>query len=230
VTKEPGSRVLRVPVGFIFISVGVLVVLLTASYWVGFLRGEAVVHAAWNIDRADALAADRQMRTVLEVDEPGGATRKETQPAPVDTARALVEVPVQASSPVPDPTPAPAPAPVVPVESTQVPALAASSGYARVEGINYYIIDHPSRQKVVELVVFCRKHGLDAHQTVSASGSPKVYVTPGYSAGQSAQDEIIELRERIREVGILWEREDPGRNSDFSTRYAEKYRPSPSSS
>ena len=60
---------------------------------------------------------------------------------------------------------------------------------------------------------------------MSASGSPKVFVIPGYIKGQSALPEMMALRERIRRVGILWEREDPGRNSDFSTRYAEKYKP-----
>jgi len=137
-----------------------------------------------------------------------------------------------ASAPEPEPEPDPAPSmpAVVPelIQPAGTPVVETVQVFVREPGMNYYIIDHPSRQKVDELVAFCRQNGLEAHKTLSASGSPKVFVAPGYRAGQSAQPEIVRLREQIRQVGILWERLDPGRNSDFSTRYAEKYRPSPS--
>lgn len=186
---DVGPRVLRIPKGFLYIGAVVLVVLLMGSYWLGVLRGEATVHAAWDRDRADSLAVERQMRTVLEVDEPGGATRE--RPTPVRPVLAKPQVTV---------------------------------GDVRVVGMNYYVIDHPSRQKVEELVEFCRSHGLNAHRTLSPQGDPKVFVVPGYPAGGSSSPEIVALRAQIRTVGILWERQDPRRNTDFSTCFAEKYR------
>ena len=191
---EAAPRALRVPKGFLYIGVMVLVLLLMGSYWLGVLRGEAAVQAAWDRDRADALAVERQMRTVLEVDEPGGATREPVQVVPAEPAPA---------------SPRPA---------------AVQRGEIRVAGMNYYIIDHPSREKVDELVSFCRSHGLDAYQTLSSNGSPKVFVLPGYPPGGSSSRAMDELRAQIRTVGVLWERVDPKRNSDFSTRFAEKYR------
>ena len=142
------------------------------------------------------------MNTISEVDEPGGGS----SPPPASDLEArggLAQTP------------------------SSVPAVSAFAE-ARIPGLNYYVIDHPSRGKVRELVEFCRRYGLDAHQTVTRKGSPKVFVLPGYARGERDQERFVQLRERIQRVGVLWDRQDPGQNSDFSTHYAEKYRPSPS--
>ncbi len=66
---------------------------------------------------------------------------------------------------------------------------------------------------------------LDAHSAFNRKGDPKVYVTPGFTSGGSSAEAMVALRARIREVGVLWNRLDPGQNSDFSTHYPEKYQP-----
>ena len=112
VTQEAGPRTLRVPVGFLYIGIAVLVVLLMGSYWFGFLRGDSVARADWDRDRADSLAVDRQMRAVLEVDEPGGAMRDQPPTQQVGTIPAVLEEPVQARPSVPAALVTVAPAPV----------------------------------------------------------------------------------------------------------------------
>lgn len=208
VSMDQGPRALRVPKGFLYIGAFAVVLLMFGAYWLGAVRGAANVRAEWNQNRADTVAVERQMRDVLEVDEPGGATR-------------LLNESVTAQ-----PEAAAPPAQFARTESQAATAPAD----ARESGVNYYVIDHPSEEKVAELVAFCRNQGLRAFQTQSPNGSPKVYVLPGYKAGESRSAEMEALRAKISTVGILWERLDPRRNSDFSTRYAEKYRPDASGS
>ncbi|MAJ46381.1 MAG: hypothetical protein CBC35_03585 [Planctomycetes bacterium TMED75] len=200
---EGSSRTLRIPVGFLLIAGAAVVVLLIGAYGLGFHRGGESVRAMEDLDRRDALERQVRMNTISEVDEPGGGS---SRPQVSNEEAGGV---VSGANP------------------SSVPASAVFAD-PRIPGLNYYVIDHPSRGKVDELVEFCRQYGLDAHQTLTPKGSPKVFVLPGYARGERDQERFVQLRERIQQVGVQWDRQDPGQNSDFSTHYAEKYRPSPS--
>lgn len=200
---EGSSRTVRVPVGFLLIAGAAVVVLLVGAYGLGFHRGGESVRAIGELDRRDALERQARMNSISEVDEPGGGTSNPLASDAVSDSERSGQAPNSA-----------------PIEPTV--------DEPRIPGLNYYIIDHPSRGKVRELVAFCREKGLDAHQTLTRKGSPKVFVLPGYSPGERDQERFIQLREQIQQVGVHWDRQDPGQNSDFSTHYAEKYLPSPS--
>ena len=151
------------------------------------------------------------MNAVSEVAEPGGAL------APVQPARSVPNEDVSPADSSLDSTPS------IDTELSPEP-LAPVLADSREVGLNYYVIDHPSQKKVDQLIAFCLENGLQARRTTTLGGGAKVYVLPGFAAGGSRNPEIIQLLDRIREVGILWKRLAPRQNSDFSTRYAEKYK------
>ena len=201
---DGGARTVRVPVGFLFIALAVVVLLLVGAFALGVHRGGSSARALKDLDQRDAFEREARMNTISEVDdpfdEPGGGSSYPDSDSSLEASWA------------PD-----------------RPMDAAIDGEEpRIPGYNYYIIDHPSRGKATELVQFCRKNKLDAHLTFTRKGSPKVFVLPGYARGERDQERFIRLREQIQRVGVLWNRQEPGQNSDFSTHYAEKFRPGPS--
>ena len=212
---EANRRSLRVPVGYLFVAAGVLVVLLATAYGIGFNRGEHAGRALRVQDQQDVLQRQTRMSSVSEVSEPGGGLAEPSFAPPKvedDPTREVSPVGVTSSEPLESAVRAPVESAPVDLKDT------------RVVGLNYYVIDHPSQNKVDELIDFCLQNGLEARQTTTLGGGAKVYVLPGFPPGGSRNPEIIRLLDRIREVGILWKRLAPRQNSDFSTRYAEKYK------
>ena len=213
--SDANPRTLRIPVGFLFVTAGVLILLLATAYGIGFNRGEHAGRQLRAQDQQDVLQRQSRMNAVSEVAEPGGALApaSSVQPASAQSASTADSV----TAPAPTPTP-------VPVRATPSETFAPSLEESRKIGLNYYVIDHPSQQKVDQLITFCLENGLQARRTTTRGGGAKVYVLPGFEPGGSRDPEIIRLLDRIREVGILWKRLAPRQNSDFSTRYAEKYK------
>jgi hypothetical protein len=176
------ARVVRLPIGFLYAGLVVVLLLLIAFYAYGYHRGHSEMAAQWAQDTIDSAEAEQPV-TVASTEPP---------------AEPRVDVPTTAPQAAGDP---------------------------RQPGLNYYVICHPSRAKVDELVAFCGEHGLVVHSIPNRKGDPKVYVTPGFASGESSGERMVALRGRIREVGVLWNRRDPGQNSDFSTHYPETYQP-----
>ena len=210
---EANPRTLRVPVGFLFVTGGILVLLLATAYGIGFNRGEHAGRQLRAQDQQDVLQRQSRMNAVSEVAEPGGALAPASSVQPVSARSASTADSVTAPAPTP-----------VPVRATPSETSAPNFEESRKIGLNYYVIDHPSQQKVDQLITFCLENGLQARRTTTRGGGAKVYVLPGFEPGGSRNPEIIRLLDRIREVGILWKRLAPRQNSDFSTRYAEKYK------
>ena len=208
---EANPRTLRVPVGFLFVTGGVLILLLATAYGIGFNRGEHAGRQLRAQDQQDVLQRQSRMNAVSEVAEPGGALALASsfQPSSDQSAPPVDSVTNLASTAG---------------RTTRSETSASSLDESREIGLNYYVIDHPSQQKVDQLITFCLENGLQARRTTTLGGGAKVFVLPGFEPGGSRNPEIIRLLDRIREVGILWKRLAPRQNSDFSTRYAEKYK------
>ena len=202
---------MRVPVGFLFVTGGVLILLLATAYGIGFNRGEHAGRQLRAQDQQDVLQRQSRMNAVSEVAEPGGAL------ASVSIFQPSSDQSASTSDSVTDSTPTSG-------RATRSETLAPGLDESRTIGLNYYVIDHPSQQKVDQLITFCLENGLQARRTTTLGGGAKVYVLPGFEPGGSRNPEILRLLDRIREVGILWKRLAPRQNSDFSTRYAEKYK------
>ena len=204
---DPAARFIRIPVGFLWCGVLILLGCLVGVYLLGYQRGVVQGEIAIALDMDDSARTDEQLLGVSEVGaSPPPAAPVERTTSPTNEPSEVVEV---------EEAPAPAPTP----EPTR------PSGDPRQPGLNYYVISHPSESKAQELVDFCRANDLAAHLIRTESGSPKVIVTPGYQAGGSSSPEITRLRATIRSVGVLWKRQDPGQNGDFSTYFPEKWRP-----
>ena len=197
---DPAARFIRIPVGFLWCGVLILLGCLVGVYLLGYQRGVTQGEIAVAQDIDDSARTDEQLLGVSEVGAGPGSS-----------------VPVEQTRPTNEPER------VVEVEDT--PAPTNPSGDPRQPGLNYYVISHPSESKAQELVDFCRANDLSAHLIRTDSGSPKVIVTPGYQAGGSSSPEITRLRATIRSVGVLWKRQDPGQNGDFSTYFPEKCPP-----
>ena len=212
---EANPRTLRVPVGYLFVAAGVLIVLLATAYGIGFNRGEQAGRELRAQDQQDVLQRQTRMSSVSEVSEPGGGLAESSYASSL-VEDELVQDASQGGS-----------ASSKPLRSAAgVPSGSDPIDFpdTREVGLNYYVIDHPSQIKVDELITFCLENGLEARRTTTLGGGAKVYVLPGFPPGGSRNPEIIRLLDRIREVGILWKRLAPRQNSDFSTRYAEKYK------
>ena len=216
---EANPRTLRVPIGYLFVAAGVLVVLLATAYGIGFNRGEHAGRELRAQDQQDMLQRQTRMSSVSEVSEPGGGLA-ESSYAPSYAPSVVEDDPPQEASPVAS-APSQTPQSPVSVSSVSDPVDLKDT---REVGLNYYVIDHPSQSKVDQLITFCLENGLEARRTTTLGGGAKVYVLPGFPPGGGRNPEIIRLLDRIREVGILWKRLAPRQNSDFSTRYAEKYK------
>ncbi|MDG2031760.1 MAG: hypothetical protein P8J45_12215 [Phycisphaerales bacterium] len=209
VRSESTARVIRLPIGFLYTGLVVVLLLLIALYAYGFHRGQVATEAKWAQDTIDSAEADRLL----------GQTNEVTEPTKPDEVPGIASAPVTTTG---NPSGTAVAGTTIPV--TTKPTKPTSTDPRR-SGLNYYIICHPSRAKLDELVAFCSQHGLDAHSSPNRKGDPKVYVTPGFASGESSAAPMVALRARIREVGVLWNRLDPGQNSDFSTHYPEKYQP-----
>ena len=208
------ARTLRVPVGYVFVAAGVLVLLLATSYGIGFNRGEHSGRQLRAQDQQEVLERQTRMSAVSEVSEPGGALAPVPNSIPESTRTELGSGFRDVRSSATEANPPSAPVSAL-VDQREV-------------GLNYYVIDHPSQAKAEQLVAFCLDNGLQARLTTTLGGGAKVYVLPGFGAGEGRNPEIMRLLDQIREVGIRWKRLAPRQNSDFSTRYAEKYKGPPS--
>jgi hypothetical protein len=193
------ARIVRLPIGFLYVGLVVVVLLLIAFYAYGFHRGQSEMAAKWAQDTIDSAEANRLLGQTREVTVPAKVPGETVSPATTNTAIS---------------------------DETTVPATTSPvSSDPRRPGMNYYVICHPSRAKVNELVTFCIEHGLAVRIAPNRKGDPMVYVTPGFAPGERSGAPMVALRARIREVGVLWKRQDPGQNDDFSQHYPEKYQP-----
>ncbi len=203
--QQSGTRVLRVPMGYAWAGGAVLSILMFGAYLIGFQRGGRSAEASIAQDQMETLDSNRLLQQAYEVET--------VSPPPEVPAATQVSEPPAVKTPVPT-----------------VPPAGGTVGDPRTVGLNYYVICHPSENKVTDLLRFCRANGLDAHRVFTRNGNSKVIVTPGFPSGGSGSEDILALKARIREVGILWKRHDQGQNEDFSTYYAEKYQPRTGSS
>lgn len=204
----------RLPLGAVYIGCAILLLIGCGIFALGYWRGSSAAESHLALLQADAERADAQLKKVAEPVHSVGL-RSEFAAARVSEMPVVPAVDV-----LPDTLEPTAPAPPA---YTLVPSNSGQQD-PRVTGWNYYVVAHPSKRRADELVAFCQANGLDAWRVQTGSGLPKVIVLPGYMAGESNTPAILALRESIRTVGILWERQNPGRNQDFSTRFAEKYR------
>ena len=90
----------------------------------------------------------------------------------------------------------------------------------RVKGMYYFVVGHPSSDRRVEMLTFCRAEGLDAYLVPDDNALlRKIIVLPGYrDLSEKSSSEIKALEAKIKLVGKKWKGNKPG-NKDFDDAY-----------
>ena len=93
----------------------------------------------------------------------------------------------------------------------------------RVKGMFYFVVGHPSSDRRLEMLNFCREQGLDAYLVADVNAlSRKIIVLPGYrEPSEKSLPEIKALEAKIKQVGKKWKGNKPG-NKDFDDAYPAK--------
>ena len=93
----------------------------------------------------------------------------------------------------------------------------------RVKGMFYFVVGHPSSERRVEMLNFCREQGLDAYLVADVKAlSRSIIVLPGYrDSSEKSSSEIKALEAKIKQVGKKWKVKNPG-NKDFDDAYPAK--------
>ncbi len=196
-------RTVRVPVGYLWVTVAVVFAGLVLAYIVGFTRGSASVRG----ERAEDLAA-------RIADASGGLDDPLTRPG--DGAGSSDGRPFSGSS---------QPGSRSASGSSAGSELTDAGPDPRRDGWYYFVLAHPPPDKAQPMVDFLRDNGLDAHAvSVNNARLRKVIVLPGYADKADRQSKAIkDLEARIRAVGLRWKNQVRG-NRDFGDAYPERFR------
>ena len=78
----------------------------------------------------------------------------------------------------------------------------------------YFVVGHPSSDRRVEMLTFCRAEGLDAYLVPDDNALlRKIIVLPGYrDLSEKSSSEIKALEAKIKQVGKKWKGNKPGKN------------------
>ena len=192
----PG-RVVRMPVGFVWIIGGAIVLGMVLSYVAGFSRGQTI--ADEDARRLSAGLAE-SMRESTKVSDPLLAPETSTP-----MARVVDEPQV----------------PAVPPQVTPKPPKQRSTLGIREVGKSYFVAETPLAVRAEEICSFIRASGLDALIVPTDNTRfRQVIVLPGFDPGDA--DARDRLRQRIIEIGRRFEKQ--GRNNDnFDDTYSAVY-------
>ncbi len=204
---SPG-RTIRMPVGYVILSCGLVLGLLVAVYMMGFRGGEKREHAK---------VAESLSRTA--VDSPGLAT--------VDP---LIDQKQQNGHSVLGSGGTPAPGtgtrgnrPSAAANGTTGPVRTAPPSDwgavmpqkdPRIKGLNYYILMETNESGAVRLAEFFRSYGVETYAVPVANKSDrrKVIALPGFDAANLNSKEKKDFEAKIVSIGVRWKaaEKDPG--------------------
>lgn len=211
-----GGRVLRVPIGYVFIATAIVLAGAALTYSIGFQAGQ---------NRRDRQDARRMQLTAEEAAANQNAAIRDplvtgTPPARTSASRGATVPGLR--SPGSETTSPPA--------STRTSAPLAS-GEQRVPGMNYFVVAYYGPDLAERAAAFLRESGLAA-AVISANNARFNYVI---SLKPFAPEEVgtpayREHEALIKRLGRIWKRDHKGPD-DFSEVWAQKYRgPQPSAS
>jgi hypothetical protein len=213
------GKSLRFAVGYLYIAVGLTLLLLVVAYMVGYRLG---FQGGEQKERAKYENLSSQNNGSAPIDDPlteeGRVTNRENAslraaqgfPGGSGPAAGGSDQPQRESSAIPDPTPTghPAGAGFGPIDADP-----------RQEGYFYFVLMETTVDGALRLARFCREHGLEAYVIASHNArNRRVIVVPGLTSRSSSDPAYRRLREQIRTVGRSWQAENP-RESDLSDAY-----------
>jgi len=183
---SPGSS-MRVPIGYIFLSIAAVLVIIIGTFTFGHLRGgqekerEFGDFGPLNTNRDSPLIAQDPMGQDSQPIIMGGNGDFDTS-----SINALARTAGFANASV---------------NSEWGPR----ESDPRQEGYNYYILIHTTRKNARKLAQFCRDERIRAYVVKPGRMNQyQVIVLPGYRRGGSNSAEIIQLKSRLKAVTRKW--------------------------
>ncbi len=185
---SPGSS-MRVPIGYIFLGIAAVLVVIIGTFIFGHLRGgqdkerEFGDFGPLNTNGDSPVIAQDPMGqdsiTMGEISDIQGTTPSTDQLNGSDSALK---------------------------NSSTNSEWGLIESDPRQEGYNYYILIHTTRQNAIKLAKFCRSDQIRAHviEKPGRSSQYQVIVLPGYRRGESDSAEIIQLKSRLKAVTRNW--------------------------
>lgn len=196
-------RVLRVPMGWVWIAAAIVVIALIASFSIGYRSGAA---------RGERDRANELIQLVGDAEGRAGDPLTALSGGGVPGRGAAAQTPT---------TPAGSAREDDARRGGATESSAAPRGDPRVAGHSYFVVAHPLSERADELVAFLRAQGLDgAVIRERSSRFPKVIALPGFADPKSSA--ASDFRTRLRAAGVKWKAQARG-NQDFGNAYLERF-------
>lgn len=185
---SPGSS-LRVPIGYIFLSIAVVLVIVIGTFTFGHLRGGQEKEREFG----DFGSLNSNTNSPLIAQDPMG---QDSPPIIMGGAEGNADI-----STIND----------LSNDTAGFGNSSANSQWGdiesdpRQEGYNYYILIHTTKANAWKLAKFCRDDEIRAYIVKPGrSNQYQVFVLPGYLRGGSDSAEIIQLKSRLKAVTRKW--------------------------
>lgn len=218
----PPLRVLRVPIGYVWIAAGAALLVAVIAYVAGFNHASAR-EASRRASQADAASGTDGLGgagiadPLVSQPEPGrGGTRggkpDDTGAKAADKSGARPRAGEGGTGGTAGQA------------GTGMTSGGASPPDPRQKGWHYFVVAHPSISRTGEMVQFLRANGLDAHVVRDHNGDlRKVIVLPGFARQEDrSSPQVKAFRAKLLEVGLKWEKAARG-NQNFGKAYAEPF-------
>lgn len=209
------SHVLRVPVGYVYAAIAILLAATVAGYLYGVSVGERIANdrlaqqrhdeanAASRMPEIDPLNVNKLPESLVANGATGGGAGRGNLNSQGDP-KSRREGALGSN------------------DSDQ--ALGPPSGSdPRTVGLNYFVLAHTARSNGQAMVDFCRKNGLDAHLVPDDTAELRlVVVVPGFTPAERQSVAVRAIEAKIRSVGLKWKSAARG-NRDFFDAYPSKF-------
>ena len=174
------GRSVRVPIGYLWLAGGVLLVIVVGSFSAGYLRGEQVGTTAWEEDWLASQGASLPHPVPPPEVAAPGPEALQPPPTAIEAAAAIKG----AAAP---------------------PAWGPITSDPRVAGHNYFVLIHTRRDDAISLAQFCRDLGVEAYVVRAKNVSLfRVIALPGYAKGERSSEAVLALERRIEKVARNW--------------------------
>lgn len=199
-------RIVRVPVGYLFIAGALVVALMVGGYLVGYRRASSALR-----DRERALA-QRELETAVQ--DPL------LSQAPVNPGL-LPSAGRSATNPTSTPTTDPASA-RSPQQGGAAPAAAPGED-PRTPGLNYFIVARDLPEEAERAAAFLRDNGVPAFVATSNNAGLRLLIAlEGFTSEAMRAGEHLPFKARLQSLGRIWKRDHAGA-TDWADAYPARY-------
>ncbi|MFG0274690.1 MAG: hypothetical protein ACF8QF_06505 [Phycisphaerales bacterium] len=196
-------RVVRLPVGYLFLAGALVVVLIVGGYLIGYRRADSAVRDS------ERTRAQRELESAVQdplLDQAPLNPDLLPSAGRSGTPAAATNQPRQQA-----PAAEPAPASTEPGADPRTP------------GLNYFIVARDLPDEAERAAAYLRESGVPAAVVPSSTGSLRLVVAlQGFTGDQMRAGEHNTLKARIQSLGRIWKR-DMGGTTDWADTYPAKY-------